>query len=734
MSWDRYALGQKNIFYDEDLRLFPATVLPPHVERVRRSMMDFSCPIGGNRNFLGSSLVETNLKTLAYQSCPDPDFKSARKTLAKALSIVNGGYGEKKWENFFETCFFENLSESLSVCNEDSRRTSHCKYYYDAFKRETNERWDLFKDDGTTAIASFESLKSPQPDQAFFLPIYHTDVAGGIPTIVDPEARQWNQAQDSSIMEPFSWETLIGLNAFGLQPSPVRIFHKPPLEAHLKCYPWLIVEHKKENGKNGGLERDVCCQGANAAASAVSLVRHSAQYAVELPGQAHIPPIPVITTVGSRVTVWIMYFAKDFEAPCSRRDTNEVTSRRREEGYIMRTIWKGDMAKLVDILKFRIILENTHTWAMRAFKPLISTYIEQWIHIYPKEEGHGNAAQTLWNESKLRQQKAVEHRRAITPMVQALLDDHANMELDDMAHRKVTPLLLGLLVRQICSSEREFVFSEIDRVITEKLEIFQRNCGKAHAGCAHLDQRGDTAQMPPESESGQRASTFRSSPATQQPIVDDDDPNDHDYRPSQALSATSRPDDYLLAISRPDDYATSADEASEAEGSVALSSDYEYSDPVTAWRASDHMETPRARSSGSQLPERPSLHHRDSTPVSGKTITNSNETTPKPTVFKGRVSSGSVPQSPGSPQGSLHRERPVDKTPSASPVFAGRSRPNQRMWQPGRRFGGPLPTKSPQRRNSQKESDSDSEVVPEVGSGRHCIDLTRDSQEASGPF
>ena len=152
--------------------------------------------------------------------------------------------------------------------------------------------------------------------------------------MADPKARQWSQAGDSQPVEPFTWSTLQALNKFGLEPSPFRIFEKSPLEANLRCYPWLIVEHKKEKDQNEALERVVNCQGANAAACAISLVQQTAQYAVNLPRHAHIPPIPVITTVGPSVTVWLMYFAEDFDAPCSRRDTDEVITRRRKEGYV----------------------------------------------------------------------------------------------------------------------------------------------------------------------------------------------------------------------------------------------------------------------------------------------------------------------------------------------------------------------------------------------------------------
>lgn len=49
---------------------------------------------------------------------------------------------------------------------------------------------------------------------------------------------------------------------------------------------------------------------------------------------------------------------------------------------IMRAIWKGDMTKLDDIIQFQLILENTHTWTMRVFKPLMASYIGQWRFVH----------------------------------------------------------------------------------------------------------------------------------------------------------------------------------------------------------------------------------------------------------------------------------------------------------------------------------------------------------------
>jgi hypothetical protein len=120
MSWDRYALGQKNIFYDEKIHLFPATVLPSHVERVRQLTLDFSCAFGGDKDSI--PLSDRNLKDSIDVLSPEPALKAVQKTHQEAMNIVNGGFKEGKWGSFFDIHFFAPLSDSQSVSKEDSRR------------------------------------------------------------------------------------------------------------------------------------------------------------------------------------------------------------------------------------------------------------------------------------------------------------------------------------------------------------------------------------------------------------------------------------------------------------------------------------------------------------------------------------------------------------------------------------------------------------------------------------
>ncbi|KAI6753916.1 hypothetical protein HG530_013092 [Fusarium avenaceum] len=673
MSWDRYELGQKNIFYDETRRLFPDKVLPSHVERVRQLTLDFSCALRGS-----SYTSHHSLQDLLDGHDAEPALKAAQKAQREAVNIIDGGFMEEKWASFFEKHFFAALSDSLS--------------------------------DNDNGLGPFESVKRPKPDHAFFLPIYHSENKSGIPTISDPDARQWNEVWGPLGREPFSWLTLKRLNEFGLQPTPRRIFNQQPREADLKCYPWFVIEHKKENES----ERNVSCQAANGAACAVSLVQHSAQYAVKLLDQAHVPPIPAMTTIGSQVTIWLMYYAKDFDAPCTRRSSNEVTTKRRKEGHIMHAVWNGDMTKLTDAFELQMILDNVHTWAMRVFKPLIATYIEQWnyVHCHPSFDLN---TQALLAQSKSNRDRTIEQRRAILPIIQDILEDHATMELDELSHQKLTPLLLGLFMHQICSSEREFIAKEVDRAVEDKFKLLSINEPQETRGSAsNQSHNADASQSIRRLlNSLPAASTSRSSSPTPVPPVDDDDPNDSDYRDSQdPPSATNQVNDALA-------------ETSDAESSVAEFAEHS----PTVWSAFQDPATPRATPYQSPIPKRPKANGRNSSSNSPGVTSGSAENTPRPDIRSGQFTFSTAPKSPASPLGSQRQRSLTARTPSGSPVFAGRSPPGRPSWSSGQRFGEPRPSKSPIPRQFQHVSDQESQIQSEGGENNYYIDLTRDSQD-----
>ncbi|KAF4438564.1 hypothetical protein FACUT_4839 [Fusarium acutatum] len=710
MSWNRYDLGQANIFYDETHPLLSSFVLPPHVEEVKRCLTDFSCVLNGrsdsfheiSKAVAGDSEHGRNL---------DPTLKAAKAIQHEVVSKVGGGYEEKVWQGIFEKRFFDQLTDSLSTTKEDLRRVSRSKYYYDQVIRSGDQIWTLFEPDQKATTTRLRPVKSPKPDQTFFLPIYHSHNNTGLPKVVDPKARQWSQAGDSRAIEPFTWSTLQALNKVGLEPSPFRIFDKSPLQANLRCYPWLIVEHKREKEQSETLERVVNCQAANAAACAISLVQQTAQYAVKLPRHAHIPPIPAITTVGSFVTVWLMYFAEDFNAPCSRRDTDEVLTRWRKEGYVMRVIWKGDIKKLTDIIAFHMIIDNAHTWATRVFKPLIASYIQQWKHLHCDQQTGTVADLLLTSESRALREKNIEQRRLVVPIVRDLLDAPAGMELDDMEHKKVTPLFLGMLMHQICSMERELISSQIDKAVTERLQVIIANGHTVATKVEAVHRVQTTAQLPIQGHHEDTAQTASSTQGSELEEVDNEDPDDSDYNPTNSASRSRSPSDAHLN----DD-----DTRSESAVSVASTSAFSYrsfsDDTTLLWKPPSDPETPKAGSSSKKGSEGPEILDQKSSQLSE----GSDDETPKPSTaghkldfnFSSPISGSSV-------------ERLGVNALDGSPVFAGRSQPSQPKWPPGRMFALPKIQKSP--RSPMHRSDI-SPSPPADDNAKQCIDLTSNSQ------
>ncbi|KAF5669192.1 hypothetical protein FCIRC_9355 [Fusarium circinatum] len=356
MAWSRSKLSAAGFFYDEDL---PSdedlrSKVPLHVKTLRQSILDFACQ--------------------------DQGPPSAECVQIQHLARINsdGGYAESIWVHFFRHNFFDALLKDTSVSEGISRRVSRCNYYYDAVKTDTDALWTTFREN----VEEHQIKVLPKPDFVFYLPMYHLAAESPIPRIPDHRGREWNKEPASSLVESFSWSVLKDLSTYGLRPSPFNVFgDKEPLEADLKCYPWLIVECKsgkaslKESQRLAQLET-ACCQALNASACAVRLNQIAARYAVELRKQTHIPPIPAVTTVGPKVSVWITYYAKDFMAYHSTR--SYMSYRRRDQGYMMQLIWEGDMTETRDIREFQLILENTYTWAMRVFKHQINGFIYLW--------------------------------------------------------------------------------------------------------------------------------------------------------------------------------------------------------------------------------------------------------------------------------------------------------------------------------------------------------------------
>lgn len=196
--------------------------------------------------------------------------------------------------------------------------------------------WAIFNGTGqdNTIPGSVENTTQPKPDYGFYLSMYHLTDGYEIPETTEYKGLKWHKSSTPLLVESFSWSVLKYLYGHGLQPSPVNVFDvlgKKPRENDLKCYPWLVVEHKKcdESEKS---KKEVCRQAVNASGCAVRLNQLAAKYAVQLPDEAHVPPVPAVTTIGPKVKVWITYFGKGFMAYHDKGSWQRCT--RDQGGYV----------------------------------------------------------------------------------------------------------------------------------------------------------------------------------------------------------------------------------------------------------------------------------------------------------------------------------------------------------------------------------------------------------------
>ncbi|KAI7763369.1 hypothetical protein LZL87_010434 [Fusarium oxysporum] len=395
MSWNRPTLADTGFFYDENLRNEDRYPFPPHVKSMEQAMLDFACQ-------------EVDLST-----------KKELNIQREAERLANGGFSEDRWVDFFRNFFFSPLLQHASVSGGRSRISSRCQYYYDFMVFDTDSLWGLFdkKNEGK------ELFKAPKPDLVFYLPMYHLDTH--IPTITDYEAQEWHKASTPALVESFSWSNLKRLHGRGLLATPFKVLNNAePQEQDLACFPWLVVECKKWKRTTAELirlEETVYCQAANASGCAVKLNRNAAWYAVELAGEAQIPPAASVTTVGPQVKVWITFFAKNFKA-CRYEHNDKKEFQMNKEGYMMQCIWTGDMTEPQDIGTFRVILENTYTWAKRVFKPWIATDIDQWrfarFDVLPSVE----------NTKLAPRQEAMELSRCAIQFMRRSLDARSKLE------------------------------------------------------------------------------------------------------------------------------------------------------------------------------------------------------------------------------------------------------------------------------------------------------------------
>ena len=200
------------------------------------------------------------------------------------------------------------------------------------------------------------------------------------------------------MIENFEHTTLKHLAEYGVESNTAALFRKERNQWILSdciSFPWLIVEHKREGG--AAVEEECYCQAANAGTAAVMMLE--TLFAGERgpnrernKANEHIPSVVTMTTVDKTVRVWITYSCKPSDHDTARYVRQSLPSSCSWDLLLinwcvkrMDCIWKGDMTVALDLIRFRTILENTHTWAIHDQRPRISTYIDLWKLKHPMD-------------------------------------------------------------------------------------------------------------------------------------------------------------------------------------------------------------------------------------------------------------------------------------------------------------------------------------------------------------
>lgn len=100
------------------------------------------------------------------------------------------------------------------------------------------------------------------------------------------------------------------------------------------------------------------------------------------------------------------------------------------------------MTVIKDIIEFNMLLENIYTWAMRVFKPLVASYLNQWKHIHSQHDGAANS-------SDLR--SYIEHCRETAPAINALWKQYKEMGVESNdPGPSMNPVHLCLILQKMC--------------------------------------------------------------------------------------------------------------------------------------------------------------------------------------------------------------------------------------------------------------------------------------------
>jgi hypothetical protein len=146
---------------------------------------------------------------------------------------------------------------------------------------------------------------------------------------------------------------------------------------------------------------------------------------------------------------------------------------------LMRCIWEGNMTNLRHVVEFKLMLENTHTWATRVFKPLIGIYIHQWkLETRRTDDRAISVASTP-------AQRDLDVSRRLTPRVESILQRYATTAISPDQPSRATSTLVG--IQQLLEAERERTNILIDSMFAERMDGLNVDSRRLQARASTVD-------------------------------------------------------------------------------------------------------------------------------------------------------------------------------------------------------------------------------------------------------
>lgn len=125
------------------------------------------------------------------------------------------------------------------------------------------------------------------------------------------------------------------------------------------------------------------------------------------------------------------------------------------------------MTVVKDIIEFNMLLENIYTWAMRVFKPLVASYLNQWKHIHSQQD-------VPINSSDL--QSYIEHCRETAPAINALWKQYKEMGVESNdPGPSMNPVHLCLILQKMVVSDHDKLLERMGSLLEDKAHKIRAN-------------------------------------------------------------------------------------------------------------------------------------------------------------------------------------------------------------------------------------------------------------------